>query len=87
MKVIEAINREEYGQTIVGLNGIEKRGELIGNNPFFRPPSEKNNPHIRVLAGFLDVLCAKIRDKIHPDSRAFGGLLERGKSAVFWQTG
>ena len=29
------------------------------------------------------VLCAKIRDKIHPDSRGFGRLLERGKSAVF----
>jgi hypothetical protein len=33
------------------------------------------------------VLCAKIRDKIHIDSKAFGMLLERSKSAVFWLTG
>jgi len=32
------------------------------------------------------VLCAKIRDKIHRDSKAFGMLLERSKSAVFYQT-
>jgi hypothetical protein len=32
------------------------------------------------------VLCAKIRDKIHIDSEAFGMLLERSKSAVFYQT-
>ena len=32
------------------------------------------------------VLCAKIRDNIHRDFKAFGMLWERGKSAVFYQT-
>jgi hypothetical protein len=53
---------------------------------FFCIRQKKQPPYSR-SGRVSGVLYAKIRDKIHRDSKAFGMLLERGKSAVFWQTG
>jgi hypothetical protein len=47
----------------------------------------KKQPSYSRSGRVSQVLCAKIWDKIHIDYKAFGGLLARDKSAVFWQTG
>jgi hypothetical protein len=54
---------------------------------FFQAFIRKKQPSHSRSGRVSGVLCAKISDKIHIDSKAFGGLLARGKSAVFWQTG
>ena len=48
---------------------------------------KKKQPSYQCSGRVSRVLCAKSGDKIHIDSKALGGLLERGKYAVFWQTG
>ena len=55
--------------------------------PHFLTPPGKNDPHIRVLAGFPGFTWDKLGGKNGLDSRAFSGLWVRCKSAVFWQTG
>jgi hypothetical protein len=42
-------------------------------NPFFRSSSEKNDPRIGVLAGFIGVGWAKLCGEISLNSRGFEG--------------
>jgi hypothetical protein len=54
--------------------------------PHFLALPGKNDPHIRIPAGFLGPGWGKLSGKNGLDSRAFSGLWARCKSAVFWQT-
>jgi hypothetical protein len=54
--------------------------------PLFSDIPGKNDPHIRVLAGFPGPEWGKLGGEIHLDSRAFGGHLQGRKSAVFCQS-
>jgi hypothetical protein len=57
---------------------------ILGKSPFFRPPSEKNDPHIRVLAAFPGSGWGKLSGEIH---LAITCQRVRCKSALFCQTG
>ena len=60
-------------------------GESFPSRCVFGIRQKKQPSHSR-SGRVSGVLCAKIRDKINIDSKAFGRLLARGKSAVFCQT-
>jgi hypothetical protein len=62
---------------------LRRRFPLVAFFAFAR----KKQPSYSRSGRVSQVLCAKIGDKIHLDSKAFGRLLERCKSAVFYQTG
>jgi len=56
-----------------------------GANP--RPSSEKKEPHIRVLAGFVGVRWHNVRGKKQLGLKGFTSHPVRCKPAEFWQTG
>jgi hypothetical protein len=58
----------------------------LPKTPFFQISVGKNDPRIRILAGFPGSEWGKLSGEKCLDLMPFGGLWERCKSAVFWQT-
>jgi len=80
------------GYPIIGLSqgyycmsGSKKRTAGYVIFTFFRRPP-KNEPHIRVLAGFLRSGWGKVCDKIHLNLKGLKSHQVRCRSALFWQT-